>query len=77
MARRSGRGRIDLGLKVNVLPSAHLYSRNQSYYAGKSDFLHFTCIINEGVARGSRRGHRDLGPKINKMPSANLYLSNE
>ena len=42
----------------------------------KSDFLHFACIRNEGVARGSRRGHRDLGPKINEMPSARLYWEN-
>ena len=48
----------------------------QSYYAGKSDFPHFTCIRNEGVARGSRRGHRDLGPKINEMSSARLYWEN-
>ena len=43
----------------------------------KNRFLHFTCIINKGVARGSRRGHRDLGLKINKMPSAHSYLSNK
>ena len=37
------------------------------------DFLLFTCIRNEDVARGSRRGHKELGPKINEMPSAHLY----
>ena len=43
----------------------------------KNDFLHFTCLRNEGVARGSGRGHRNLGLKINKISSAHLYLSNK
>ena len=69
-------------LIINVFVCIFIFEKHgfkslfQSYYAGKSDFLHFTCIRNEGVARGSRRGHRDLGPKINEMPSAHLYWKN-
>ena len=69
-------------LIINVFVCETIFEKHgfkslfQSYFAGKSDFLHFTCIRNESVARGSRRRHRDLGPKINEMPSARLYWKN-